>query len=286
MNRLVLFLSLLILPVCCYSQTEFDKSLNAISADLAVKLQAISKKKIVVLYVTDINKTHTTIGKYIADNVSVDIVNTPGNLQVFDRENLDAITGARKLIAEGYIDASKAKELGQLLSVDVIVIGSYAVLSNSVRLTLKALDASSGFVIAASGKDLPFDADARALLLDGKTSPDNTRTEERAKPQETKVVNTEPVATTGTIVVNNKLRTTLTILLGTETPEPGNFGKKYFELTIGSGNSDDYEGLQPGEYYLCAVFSRQDFRGCVYSKRIIVQAGKTSTVNINSVSNN
>jgi TolB-like protein len=164
MNKLFFLLFLFLLPFQLFSQTEFDKALNSISTDLSEKLNVLNKKRIVVLYATDVNKSQTTIGKYLADGISVDIVNNPGAFQVFNRDNLEAIAGAKKLIAEGYINAAKAKELGQMLSVDVIVVGTYTVLSNSVKLTLKALDSSSGFVIAASSKDLPLDADARALL--------------------------------------------------------------------------------------------------------------------------
>jgi len=106
----------------------------------------------------------TVAGKYLADIISVNIVNNPGNFQVFDRENLSGIAEANKLIAEGYIDVDKAKELGKLLSVEAIIIGNYTVLSNTIKLTTKALDANTGFVMAAAMKDLPLDGDAGALL--------------------------------------------------------------------------------------------------------------------------
>ncbi|MBK6903351.1 MAG: hypothetical protein IPH04_11225 [Saprospirales bacterium] len=80
---------------------------------------------------------------------------------VFDRENLSGIAEANKMIAEGFIDVNKAKELGKLLSVDAIIIGNYTVLSNTIKLTIKALDSSNG---CCHRKDLPIDGDAGALL--------------------------------------------------------------------------------------------------------------------------
>ncbi len=147
-----------------FSQSTFDKSLNEVSADIAGKLSQKNKKKIVVLYVTDINKAQTSTGKYMADIISVNIVNDQGNFEVFDRENLSGIVEAKKMIAEGYIDANKAKELGKILAVEAIVIGTYTVLTRTLKLTLKALDVNSGFVIAATMKDLPINEDAGALL--------------------------------------------------------------------------------------------------------------------------
>lgn len=147
-----------------FSQSTFDKSLNEVSADIAGKLGQKNKKKIVVLYVTDINKAQTVAGKYMADVISVNIVNDQGNFEVFDRENLSGLVEAKKMMAEGYIDATKAKELGKILSVNAIIIGNYTVLTNTLKLTLKALDVNNGFVIAATMKDLPLNDDASALL--------------------------------------------------------------------------------------------------------------------------
>jgi hypothetical protein len=164
MKNFLIILCFSLITYSVFSQSTFDKSLNEVSADLAGKLSQKNKKKIVVLYVTDISKSQTVAGKYIADVISVNIVNDQGNFEVFDRENLSGIAEAKKLIAEGYIDADKVKELGKLLSVDAIIIGNYTVLTTTLKLTLKALDVNNGFVIAATMKDLPINEDAGTLL--------------------------------------------------------------------------------------------------------------------------
>jgi len=148
----------------CISQSAFDKGLSDISSDISDKLKVLDKKKVVVLYITEIDKQMTSAGKYMADVISVNLVNNPGTFSVFDRDNLDGIEDAKKLYAEGYIDEDRAQKLGKILKVDVIIVGSYTLLSNTIKLTLKALDSENGFVIAASMKDLPLNADAGALL--------------------------------------------------------------------------------------------------------------------------
>jgi hypothetical protein len=149
----------------CFSQTsKFDMALSAISSDLSDKLKVLNKKKVVVLYITDINKEMTSVGKYLADIISINLVNNPGTFQVFNRDNLNEITETKNLYKDGYISEYNAKELARILSVDAIVIGKYTILSNTMKLTLQALDAINGFVVAASMKDLPLDADAGALL--------------------------------------------------------------------------------------------------------------------------
>lgn len=163
-RKLILISLMIMLAYVSHSQESFKKSLDIISSDLCSKMVDKGKKKIVVLFVTDINKAQTTIGKYIADVVSYNVVNHPSAFSVFDRENLSGISEAKKLINEGYIDANNAKHLGKILSVEAIIIGNYTLLSSTMSLTLKALDVNDGFVIAQSLKDLPLDRDATTLL--------------------------------------------------------------------------------------------------------------------------
>ena len=163
-RKVILIAIILLLTVVTYSQESFKNSLEAISTDLCSKMVKKGKKKVVVLFVTDINKTQTSAGKYMADVVSFYIVNNQGGFSVFDRENLSGIVEAKKLISEGYIDVNNAKQLGKILSVEAIVVGNYTVLSASLSLTLKALDVNDGFVIAQSLNDLPIDKDAASLL--------------------------------------------------------------------------------------------------------------------------
>lgn len=146
------------------SQSALDIALNEISSDLVSKLVKKEKRKVVVLYITDINKSTTTGGKYMADFISVNIVNHPENFMVFDRDNLKEIVEAKKLEAEGYIDVDHVKELGKILAVDVIIVGNYTVMSNTIKLTLKGLDVHTGFVLAASIKDLPLDSQSGSVL--------------------------------------------------------------------------------------------------------------------------
>ena len=106
----------------------------------------------------------TIPGKYIADNIAVDIVNNPGYFEVIDRHHLDQIMKEAKLNSEGYIDETTAKKLGKILAVDAIITGTYTVLSDKIKLTIIVLDAETAKDIASAKTYLPLDNDACALL--------------------------------------------------------------------------------------------------------------------------
>lgn len=158
----------------CFSQSSFDKSLSIVSRDLSSKLTQKDRKKLVVLFIkeinsaeinkSDVNKSNTVAGKYIADIISINLINDLGNFEVFDRDNLSGIVEAKKMIDEGFIDADNTKKLGKILAVEVIIIGNYTILDESIKLTMKALDVNSGSAVAATFINLPIDSDAKALL--------------------------------------------------------------------------------------------------------------------------
>ncbi len=164
MKKIILLFLTGLLSMNCFAEIAFNAALKEVSADLAQKLNAKNKKRVVVLYVTDINKSKTVAGKYIANKISENIVNDPANFQVFDRDNLEGLAEVNKLVAEGYLDQTKTQEIGRLLSVDVIVVGTYTILSNTMQLTTKGIDVNSALVIANSSKEIILDNDAGALL--------------------------------------------------------------------------------------------------------------------------
>ncbi|MBK8245099.1 MAG: hypothetical protein IPK88_16855 [Saprospiraceae bacterium] len=274
MSKLLIFLIFISLALPSFAQNKFDNALNETSIDLATKLASKEKKRVVVLYVTDINKANTIAGKYIADILSIGIVNNVENFQVFDRENLNSIVDANKLIAEGYIDVDRAKELGKLLAVDAIIIGNYTVLSNTLKLTVKALDANSGFVIAATMKDLPLNEDAGSILGININSLDNNqnlnlenRGFNRPLNSNERINNPETVSKDcyrmnyGDFCFENKTAKKYTVLISTTGLSERDMNNAP-QITLNSGETQCFYSLQSGIFYYSAermMITQDDF---------------------------
>ncbi|MBK7106649.1 MAG: hypothetical protein IPH62_15350 [Ignavibacteriae bacterium] len=291
MKKYIQLFCLLFVTTIAYSQTAFDKSVSEATSDLANKLIQKNKKKAVVLYITDLSKLQTVAGKYIADVVSYNLVNNTGSFEVFDRENLSGITEAKKLIAEGYIDVNTAKELGKILSVEAIIIGNYTVLSNTMKLNLKALDANSGFVIAATMKDLILDSDAGSLLginIETNTGKNNSNRGFNDRPLNSnedynnpETVNKEcEIKNTGDYCFTNS--TVLKISLQISSTE---YPFKHFKMTLEPGQTQCFYDLvaQTYEYnyhqenYNPGAFYRKNEKDKTRSGQILVEKCKSKT---------
>ena len=74
-------------------------------------------------YVTDVFGSDVDIGKGIADMIVTNLVRD-GNYSVIERKQLDAVLSEQNFQQSGRADASSAAQLGRLLGVDAIIIGS------------------------------------------------------------------------------------------------------------------------------------------------------------------
>jgi len=164
MKKILTLISLLLFAFSCYPQSAIDKALNEVSSELAEKLKSANKIKILVLYVTDINKKESNAGKYFANAIYNGLMKNPAGFQVFGRDNINDIKEVNNLITAGYIDEDKTKELGKIFVTDATIFGSYTVLKDRIMLTLKAIDSDNGLLVTVCMKDLPKDDDAGALL--------------------------------------------------------------------------------------------------------------------------
>ena len=80
---------------------------------LAASIKESGKKKVTVLDFTSLEGGSTELGKYVAEELTVNLVMEKREFSVLDRANLKTILAEHKLTAEGLINPENAKKLGQ-----------------------------------------------------------------------------------------------------------------------------------------------------------------------------
>jgi curli biogenesis system outer membrane secretion channel CsgG len=113
MKRLALGLLLVALAAPAFAQAPAKKRVAVIDFDYAT----------VRTYVNDIWGSDQDIGKGIADMLVGQLVRN-GNYSVVERKQLDRVLQEQNFQQSGRADASTAAQLGRLLGVDAIIIGS------------------------------------------------------------------------------------------------------------------------------------------------------------------
>jgi len=147
-----------------FGQTDFDKKISMLSDSVAKKINDRGKTKVAVWDFTDADGNVTNLGKYLSEEISVNLTNAAQTFSVMDRNHLNTILREHKLNSEGFIDANTAKELGKMNAVDAIVTGTVIVFNDKLKLTIKVLDTETALIIAATKGDLPIDEDVASFL--------------------------------------------------------------------------------------------------------------------------
>ena len=125
------------IPTKLFAQSDYEKQTATFSTDLAKKIKASNKTKVAVSDFLDNDGNLTELGKAIAEDIGVGIVNDGnGTFQVMERSNLYAILKEQKLSSTGLIDPETAKKLGKLKMVDAVIVGNITPFGNSFRVTI------------------------------------------------------------------------------------------------------------------------------------------------------
>src|SRR5258708_852180 len=127
--------------VPAFAQTnDMDTELQSLAEKIAVPIKEHDKKKVAVIDFTDLQGTTSgELGKYIAEQLTVNLVIGKREFSVLDRANLKSILAEHKLTAKGLIDPDNAKKLGQFAGVDALILGNIIPKSKTTSLTAKVI---------------------------------------------------------------------------------------------------------------------------------------------------
>jgi len=145
----------------------FAQDMKTVSSSLASRIAASGRKTVAVIDFTDLQGNVTELGRFLAEALSVDLVNDARGFEVIDRTHLKSILQEHKLATTGVIDPQTARKLGQIAGVDALVTGTITPLGDSVRLSVKVLDTTTARMIGAYSVDVPKTRAIEELLAKG-----------------------------------------------------------------------------------------------------------------------
>ncbi len=163
--------SLLLLSLLTCFQATFAQGLiestEQIARQLAATISNAGYRSVAVVDPLTPNDEASAFGRFLAEELSGALVNS-GQLRVIDRLSLQRILDEQRLSVSGLVnDASAVQRIGDLAGVEVLVLGTYFVLGDHVRLSLKGLNVQTAESVAAVNSSLPLDANVRSLLGHG-----------------------------------------------------------------------------------------------------------------------
>lgn len=156
-------LSATIMVIICM----FIPFISAIGADntnadeiykkLADNLSRVEKKlpnKTVAIYGFEvIGRSGDQYAKFATEKLTHQLVSN-GSLMVIERSRIDQILKEQSLSMTGVIDAGKAAQIGKILSVDAVIIGSIHVTEKDVEFIVRVIQSERGIILASANEKL------------------------------------------------------------------------------------------------------------------------------------
>jgi TolB-like protein len=167
MNSQRIILAVLCVVLCghpCAQAQDMDTELSGLTEKLAAQITDHGKKKVTVLDFTDLQGASSEFGKYIAEELTVNLVMGKRQFSVLDRANLKSILAEHKLTATGLVDPENAKKLGQFAGVDALVIGSIIPKGQTISLTAKIITTDTAEIVGAGRADFKTNDTIQQLL--------------------------------------------------------------------------------------------------------------------------
>jgi TolB-like protein len=148
-----------------FAQTAtMDTELAALTEKLAAQIKDHGKKKVAVIDFTDLQGGSSELGRYIAEELTVNFVTGKREFSVLDRANLKSILAEHKLTATGLVDPENAKKLGMFAGVDAIILGNIVPLNQNIELTAKVITTDTAEIIGAARSRFKADETVQQLL--------------------------------------------------------------------------------------------------------------------------
>jgi curli biogenesis system outer membrane secretion channel CsgG len=148
-----------------YAQVpDMDTELSNLSGKLATQVNDHSKKKVAVLDFTDLQGGSSELGKYIAEQLTVNLVMGKRDFSVLDRANLKSILAEHKLTATGLVDPENAKKLGMFAGVDALILGTIIPKGTNTTLNAKIITTDTAEIVGAARAEFMTDNNVQQLM--------------------------------------------------------------------------------------------------------------------------
>jgi len=165
MSRPRIIIALLCFVLCRQAVAQDMKAeLVNLTERLAVIIKDKGMAKVAVVDFTDLQGGSSELGKYIAEQMTVDLVMTNRIFSVLDRANLKRILAEHELIPQSLMDPGNAKKIGMLAGVNAIIVGTIIPQGEHISLTARIITTETEEIVGEAKAGFKTDDTIKQLM--------------------------------------------------------------------------------------------------------------------------
>lgn len=143
---------------------SYDTEMKNMATAIAASFDQQQVKTIAVLDFTDLQGTVTELGRFLAEELSTNLVIGKKQFDVIDRANLNRLLDENKLSRSGLVDPENIKRLGKIAGANAIVTGTVTPLGSSLRISAKVINTETAKIVGAAKGDVEKTPEISELL--------------------------------------------------------------------------------------------------------------------------
>ena len=169
MRKSIYFILILFLlfPPLVVSAGTYEEELQGLSLKIAKNIERSGKRTVAVVDFTDLQGNVTELGRFIAEELSANLVSLKKGFRVIDRLHLKSIIAEHKLSTSWFLEPKAVEKFGKISGVDAIVTGTVTPFGDSVRVSAKVITTDTAEVIAAATGNIAKTKAIEGLLARG-----------------------------------------------------------------------------------------------------------------------
>jgi hypothetical protein len=107
-------------------------------------------------------------GAYFTETLTGRLSKETDRYKLYERSRLDALLQEASLTQSGLMDADAALKIGELAPIDVILSGTYSILTKTIAVNMRLIDVVSGEILVTYQQNIYIDKDLQTLLSESR----------------------------------------------------------------------------------------------------------------------
>lgn len=150
---------------------ELKEAVEQLAAQLAKSVPEGRILRVAVTDFPDLQGVTSDLGRYIAERLTTRLSAQPQKFRMIERRRLGLVLGELKFSMTDLVDPKKAKELGRMLGVEGLVVGSVSDLGNQVDVDARIIEIETNNILPGVTASLSKDQVVTKLITEGRTGP-------------------------------------------------------------------------------------------------------------------
>ena len=155
-NIILIFLSLTLIfgfGVSLFATADFRSGIDDIVKHIVDSMESEQKKRVAIMDFRNIDHSVSELGMYLSETLITKLFQT-NKFKVIERSQLDQALQEIGLGQTGVVDQKTAQEVGQVLGVDSLVIGTITDLVDSIDVNARLISTGTGEVFAVAASEI------------------------------------------------------------------------------------------------------------------------------------